>query len=49
MEKNNLVLDAKELLKKFNDLSEKVKKEMKDADVRNIKSINAASKFIANM
>ena len=48
MNNTELVFDADELLKKFKALNETVKKEMREAEARNIESVNAASKFIAN-
>ncbi len=48
MNNPKIVFDTNELLKNFNSLNEKVKKEMREAESRNIKSVNAASKFIAN-
>ena len=45
----NIKLDTASILKNIDTLSEKVKKEMREADARNIKSMKVASEFIANI
>ena len=44
--KNNFALDIKEIFEKINEIDEKVKIEMREAEIRSIKSIKAVSCFV---
>ena len=46
VDKNNLVLDTKEILKRIDEMDKKVKMEMREAEIRSIKSMKAASDFV---